>query len=68
MWASWRGTKYNIRGKVVPSPKSGLWWVLWVLVYPWLIHAPKVLRLCTNQLVVWFVEVHVSNWVDCQSS
>ncbi len=25
MWASWRGTKYTIRGKVVASPKSGLW-------------------------------------------
>jgi len=25
MWASWRGTKYTIRGKVVASPKSGPW-------------------------------------------
>jgi hypothetical protein len=32
MWASWRDTKYTIRGKVVVSPKSGLWWVLWVRV------------------------------------
>jgi len=32
MWASWRGTKYIIRGKVVASPKSGPWWVLWVRV------------------------------------
>jgi hypothetical protein len=24
----WRGAEYNIRGKVVASPKSGLWWVL----------------------------------------
>ncbi len=23
--ASWRGTKYTIRGRVVASPKSGLW-------------------------------------------
>jgi hypothetical protein len=23
MWASWRGTKYTIRGKVVASPSSG---------------------------------------------
>jgi hypothetical protein len=28
----------------------------------------KVFQLCTNQLVVWFVKVHVSNWVVCQSS
>jgi len=32
MWALWRGIKYIIRGKVVASPKSGLWWVLWVRV------------------------------------
>jgi len=25
MWASWRGPKYTIKGKVVASPKSGLW-------------------------------------------
>jgi hypothetical protein len=28
----------------------------------------KVLQLCTNQLVVWFVQVCVSNWSACQSS
>jgi hypothetical protein len=43
---------YTIRGKVVASPKFGLWWVLWVRVYPWLVLAPKVLQLCINQLVV----------------
>ncbi len=32
MWPSWRGVEYTIRGKVVASPKSGLWWVLWVRV------------------------------------
>ncbi len=41
MWASWRGTKYTIRGKVMASPKSGPWWVLWVRVCPCLILAPK---------------------------
>jgi hypothetical protein len=25
MWASWKGTKYAIRGKLVASPKSGPW-------------------------------------------
>jgi len=29
---------------------------------PWLVRAPEVLQLCTNQLVVWFVQVHVSKW------
>ncbi len=28
----WPGTKYTIRGKVVVSPKSESWWVLWVCV------------------------------------
>jgi hypothetical protein len=32
MWAPWRAAKYTIRGKVVASPKSGLWWVLCVRV------------------------------------
>jgi hypothetical protein len=47
MWASWKGTKYTIRGLVVASPKSGLWWVLWIRVCPWLVLTPKVLK-CTN--------------------
>jgi len=25
MWASWKSTKYTIRGKVVASPKFGPW-------------------------------------------
>jgi hypothetical protein len=61
MWASWRGIDYNIRGKVVASPKSGLWWVLWVRIYPWWVLAPKVFKLCINQLVVWFVHIRVSD-------
>jgi hypothetical protein len=32
MWVPWRVTEYIIRGKVVASPKSGLWWVLCVCV------------------------------------
>jgi len=32
MWAPWRGLEYTIRGKVMASPKSGLWWVLCVRV------------------------------------
>jgi len=46
MWASWVATKYTIKGKVVASPMSRLWWVLWVRVCPWLILTPKVLQLC----------------------
>jgi hypothetical protein len=66
--ASWPGKRNIIRGKVVASPKSAARWVLWVRVYPWLVHAPKVLQLCTNQLVVWFVQVHMNNWPTCHSS
>jgi len=67
MWASWRGTKYIIKGKVVAFPKFGPWWVLWVQICPWLILTPKVLQLCTNHLVlvlcrcVWVVDAcHLS--------
>jgi hypothetical protein len=64
----WPTTKYIIRWKVVASPKFGLWWVLWIQVCPWLNLAPKVLNLCTNQLIVWFVQVSVSDWFSCHSS
>jgi hypothetical protein len=50
----WPCIQYTIKGKVVASPKFGPWWVLWVRVYPWLVLAPNVFQLCTNQLVVWF--------------
>jgi hypothetical protein len=62
MWPPWRGAMYTLRGKVVASPKSGPWWVLWIQVCPWLVLAPKVLQLCINHLVlvlcmfVWIVE------------
>jgi hypothetical protein len=65
---SWRGIKYTIRGKVVASPKSGLWWVLWVWVYPWLVLTLKVFQLCTNQLVIWFC-AGLCEWLSaCHSS
>jgi len=43
MWTLWRGIEYTIMGKVVASPKSKTWWVLWVQVWPWLVLAPKML-------------------------
>jgi hypothetical protein len=42
-------------------PKSEPWWVLWVRVCLWLVLALKVFKLCTNQLIVWFVQIHVSH-------
>jgi hypothetical protein len=43
---------YAIRGKVMVSPKSAPWWILWVYVCPWFVRAPKVFQLCINQFVV----------------
>jgi hypothetical protein len=62
MLVPWPATEYTIRGKVVASPKFKPWWVLWVRICSWLVLAPKVLQLCTNQLVVWFMQVRVSDW------
>jgi len=64
----WPGIEYTIKGKVVASPKSELWWVLWICVCPWLVRAPKVFQLHTNQLIIWFVQVCVSKWLAFQSS
>jgi hypothetical protein len=64
----WRITKNIIRGKVVALPKSRLWWVLWICVCMWLVYAPKMFQLCTNKLVVWFVQINMNNWLTCQSS
>jgi hypothetical protein len=54
---------YSIKGKVVASPKFRPWWVLWVRVCTWLFLAPKVFQPCTNQLVVWFMQVYVNDWL-----
>jgi hypothetical protein len=40
--------------------KSKPWWILWVWICPWFILTPKAFQLCTNQLIVWFVQVHVN--------
>jgi hypothetical protein len=59
----WPSIEYIMRGKVMASPKSGPWCVLWIRVHLWLVLPPKVLQLCTNQLIVWFVQVCVSDWL-----
>jgi len=69
MWAPWRGAKNTIKGKVVASPKFGLWWVLCVRVA----HG-SVLQLCTNHLVwvvcklVWMSEAYQPFLVPSWSS
>jgi hypothetical protein len=62
MWPPWRDVEDTIKGKVVASPKSKPWWVLWVRGYMWFVLAPKVFKLFTNQCVVWFVQIHVNDW------
>jgi hypothetical protein len=54
--------KKYYKGEGGGFPKSGLWWVLWICVCSWLVRASKVLQLCINKLVVWFMQVHVNNW------
>ncbi len=62
----WPDTKYIIRGKVVASPKSRLWWVLWVRVYSWWVHAPRCSNYALTNLLfvlcksVWVIEMLVN--------
>jgi hypothetical protein len=55
------------KGEGSGFPRFGPWWILWVRVCLWLVHAPKVLQFCTNQLVVWFVHILVNNWTTYRS-
>jgi hypothetical protein len=59
--APWLSTKNTIRGKVVASPSLGRGESYEFVVARGFVHAPKVLQLCTNQFVVWFVQVRVNN-------
>jgi hypothetical protein len=54
-------TEYTMRGKVMVSHKVGPRWVLWVRVCSWFVLATKVFQLCLNRLVVWFVQICVSD-------
>jgi hypothetical protein len=62
----WLGTKYTIRGKVVASPKSELWWILWVRVCPWFIRALTCSNFALTNLLfglwrfVWMIELLVN--------
>jgi len=56
----WLGTKYTIRGKVVASPKFGLWWVMWIHVCPWFVRAPKM---CSYALTNLLFSLCRSMWV-----
>ncbi len=58
--------RHTIRGKVVASPKFGLWWVLWIRGCSWLVLTPKMLQQGINQLVVWFC-AGSCEWISCLS-
>jgi len=62
MWASWRGTKYIIKGEGGGFRRVRAVVSLVSLSCMWLVLAPKMLQLCTNHLVlvlcrfVWVIE------------
>ncbi len=47
----WPCIKYIIRGKVVASPMSRSWWVLWVRVCLWLVHVGR----CSKPALINFL-------------
>jgi hypothetical protein len=49
--APWPNINNIRRGKVMASPKSEPWWVLWVRVCLWFIHAPKMSRYALTNLM-----------------
>jgi hypothetical protein len=58
-WA--RMTHSNIKTPPIEKRKLGSEFAReWICL--WLVLAPNVFKLCTNQFVGWFVQVCVSNW------
>jgi hypothetical protein len=43
--------KIYYKRKVVASPKSGPWWVLWIRVCPWFVRAPE----CSNYALTYLL-------------
>jgi hypothetical protein len=68
MWVPQRGAKNIVWGKVVASPESKSWWILWVQSCPWLVLTLKVLQK-VNQPTCWLVWCRFE-WVTkaCHSS
>ncbi len=62
----WLDTKYTIRGKVVASPKSELWWVSWVRVCLWFVRALKCFNYALTNLLfglcrsMWVIDLLVN--------
>jgi hypothetical protein len=66
--ATWPSIENITKGKVMDFLKFRPWWILWILISPWFVRAPKVVQLCTNQLIVWFLQVRVNNYPIFHSS
>jgi hypothetical protein len=68
VFAPWPIKEYTIRGKVVASSESGPWWILWVHVWPWFVHA---LKRCSNSTLTnlsfgwcksaWIIELLIAH-------
>jgi hypothetical protein len=59
----WPSKENIVRGKVVASPKFGLWWVLWVRVCPWLVRTPKCYNYALTNLLFDFC-VGLCEWLN----
>jgi hypothetical protein len=63
----WLIIENTIRGKVVTSPKSRPWWILWVYVCPWLVCAPKCSDYALTNLLfglcrsIWIIDPLVTH-------
>jgi hypothetical protein len=68
MLVLWLSTKYIIKGEGGGFPQVRVVVSLVSSCLPMARPCTKVLQLHTNQLVVWFVQVRVSNWSACHSS
>jgi hypothetical protein len=60
---SWLNKKYTIRGEGGGFPQVRAMVSFVNMCLPVVRPSTKMLQLCTNQLVVWFVQVRVSDWL-----
>jgi hypothetical protein len=62
----WPHIECTIRGKVMASPKSGPWWILWICVCPWFVYAPKYSNYALTNLLfslcrsMWVIDLLVN--------
>jgi hypothetical protein len=59
----WPSIEYTIRGKVVASPKSKSWWILWIRVCLWWVYASK----CYNYALTNLICASLCEWLNSLS-